>query len=392
MQGNDIVFPNSPTAIDTSRPPVGSLSPHSLSLQSSNYAGSAGLTSTAIEGTREIEAPLHGHRDYDTHERQGPLAAGSRQGRPNTIVTEVRPPISQRSASLSAYRATSAASASSPYSPSFGHDNRSSVQPTTTDHASEKQDAAHVSSSQSAPLSRPIMSANTVINTRTARTSIPPRPARSPLRLSPQPDSQSNANGTQIEAFELIRKQQGSSPHGDPNYAAPRTHRKAESSSTIPTLKAASTLSTQASVDGQPISPVHYPFHVLRSIWSSMTTPHGALLIQGLYVPRTAWSVTGAKLPALDTKIRVMMLLSQHLNTVTETGHPLLQMGGSGKTASFPAALKAFIVALDDLEALTVECQKILAKKVGDGKIFAKPRKPNTVRTSLLFRNKLPVN
>lgn len=389
MQGNDTVFPNSPSAINTSRSPVGSLSPHLLSPQSFNYAG---LASSANEVTRELETPLHGHHDHDTYERQAPLTAGVHQGRPDTIVTEVCPPISERSASLSAYRGTFPASASSPSSPSFGHEDHLRTQSATTDHVLAKQDAAYVSSSQSALLSRPIMSANVVTDSSIARTSIPPRPARSPLRLSPQPDSQSNGNESQFEAFELIGKQQGSSSHGVLDHAAPRTHRKAESSSTIQTLRAASTPSTSASVDTQPISPVHCPFHVLRQIRSSMTSPRGALVTQGVYVPRTAWSVTGAKLPALDTKIRVMLLLSQHLNIVTESGHPLLQMGGSGKAASFPAALKAFIVALDDLEALTVECQKILAKKVGDGKVFAKPRKTNTVRSSLLFRNKLPVN
>ncbi|GHJ88340.1 hypothetical protein NliqN6_4742 [Naganishia liquefaciens] len=199
---------------------------------------------------------------------------------------------------------------------------------------------------------------------------------------SSAPDLQINRNANQVDASNLTEAQQGSDGRMNPDQPAVRTRRRTESDATVMTLKAAPTPSTLASPDLSSISSAHYPFHVLRQIHSSMTLSNGALVTQGLCVPRTTWSVTGAKLPALETKNRVMLLLSQSLTVVREAGQPLLQMNRSGKKVLDSAALKAFVVSLEDMEALIGECQKILAKKVGEGKVFVKPRKSNTASIS----------
>lgn len=116
-----------------------------------------------------------------------------------------------------------------------------------------------------------------------------------------------------------------------------------------------------------------------------MTLPNGAFISQGLFVPRATWAQVGVKIPVMETKIRIMELLSESLEAVRKA----VSVAGVGMTAgslhptvpepSQVAGVKILDAALDDLEALTVEIQKILAKKLGDGKSFAKPRKSNTV-------------
>lgn len=116
-----------------------------------------------------------------------------------------------------------------------------------------------------------------------------------------------------------------------------------------------------------------------------MTSTQGAFVSQGLFVPRATWAQVGVKIPAVETKIRIMELLSEGLQVVRKAGSVSdvdVSTGSLHPTVSEPsqsAGLKALNAALDDFEALTVEIQKILVKKLGNGKSLAKPRKPNTV-------------
>lgn len=150
-------------------------------------------------------------------------------------------------------------------------------------------------------------------------------------------------------------------------------------------------LSTLPDMECPPQNPISMPFYILRQIGSSMSSPHGAFVNRSLFVPRATWSQAGVKIPALETKIRVMELLSQNLEIVLKAGTPLLEVETPGQAVSAgnrhatasksskTAVLKPFSAALDDFEALTLEIQKILAKKLGDGKNFSKPRKSNGV-------------
>ena len=359
-------------------------SSHLSSPQSLNHTSSAVSIGEVHHGGND--APTYDHRYPDANPLKGRLLDGVHIRRPDTIVTEARPPISQRTASLPTHR--NSVLFSSPSSPSFELEDRFRNQPMQIRGSPEERDAVLCSSGRSAFFSRLTISADIDLDSSSAKSPVPPRPTRSPLRLSPQPDLQINRNANQVDASNLTEAQQGSDGRMNPDQSAVRTRRRTESDATVMTLKAAPTPSTLASPDLSSISSAHYPFHVLRQIHSSMTLSNGALVTQGLCVPRTTWSVTGAKLPALETKNRVMLLLSQSLTVVREAGQPLLQMNRSGKKVLDSAALKAFVVSLEDMEALIGECQKILAKKVGEGKVFVKPRKSNTVRSSLLSRRR----
>lgn len=133
------------------------------------------------------------------------------------------------------------------------------------------------------------------------------------------------------------------------------------------------------------------PFYVLRQIKNSMTSPDGAFIGCGLFLPCATWAQMGVKISAVETKVRIMELLSESLQGVRRGATFLTDVDthhvGEGSHAAAPASeisgtsdLRAINEALDELEALTVETQKILAKKLGDGKSLAKPRKLNTVR------------
>lgn len=373
MNGNGTVLTSSTAANTVSIKSRENLAPHTSSTQAATHIGPARISDEGVHGVADAASSSHNEGSAG----QPIEALSSRQTRRlDTIVTDTRPPISQRTASLSAYpnhlpNHGSAPSMSSPSSRSFG---REGVVKET------EQDISHAFVISAEQSSRSSISVDTAIDLGTTRlrSPFPTRPARSPLRSSPQPGFQSHEDSPSSHTG-----QPDSSPQTASTDKATQTRQRTISDLSTNTLKAAPSTSPSTSVRLPPLGPVHYPFEVLRQIRSSMTSPHGALVSQGLYVPHIVWSITEVKLPALDTKFRVMVLLSQSLSTLTESGRSLLQTGELDRAVSVDSAtLKTFVVALDDLEALTVEIQKMLAKKVGDGKAFAKPRRSNTVRSA----------
>jgi hypothetical protein len=123
-----------------------------------------------------------------------------------------------------------------------------------------------------------------------------------------------------------------------------------------------------------PLSPVRAPFHVLLQIRQSMRASQGDFISPALFVPRGAWNQVGVKIPSMETKIRVMELLSQNLSSVQAAGSLLESNQSSGA--------KTLETALEDFEALSEEVRRLLTKKLGDKVNFAKPRKSNSVRSN----------
>ncbi|KAJ9109905.1 hypothetical protein QFC19_001885 [Naganishia cerealis] len=126
--------------------------------------------------------------------------------------------------------------------------------------------------------------------------------------------------------------------------------------------------------------PARAPFHVLRQLRRSMKSPQGDFISQALFVPRDAWNQTGVKIPSMETKIRVMELLSQNLSTLNTAGSDLLGDPSLPSTASSTQSTiwTALDTALEDFEALSEEIRRLLTKKLGDKVNFAKPRKSNS--------------
>ncbi|MCO5602402.1 hypothetical protein L7F22_056533 [Adiantum nelumboides] len=93
----------------------------------------------------------------------------------------------------------------------------------------------------------------------------------------------------------------------------------------------------------------------------------GAYLSQRLYVPKELWSQPGgsARLLALDTKIKMLELVSNGLEAVDVAGRPMCKPP-SGQNPGMEAMFASrFAKQLEDFDAILVEVQNTLAKKLG---------------------------
>ncbi|KAJ9109274.1 hypothetical protein QFC21_000603 [Naganishia friedmannii] len=118
------------------------------------------------------------------------------------------------------------------------------------------------------------------------------------------------------------------------------------------------------------LSLVRAPFRMLRQIRQSMISPQGDYISPALFVPRAAWNQAGVKIPSMETKIRVMELLSHNLSNVNTAG--------SVPNSTRSTGVQTLESALEDFEALSEEARRLLTKKLGDKVNFAKPRKSNS--------------
>lgn len=125
---------------------------------------------------------------------------------------------------------------------------------------------------------------------------------------------------------------------------------------------------------------LHRPFHLLRQLRSTIISPSGGYATRRLHIPREVWSQGGAKLASLETKVKVVELLVFQLKTVEAAGMGFL-LDNHG-VAQGRAAHQDFVKALDDLDGLFDECQKMLAKKLGLSLVGAKGKKLAGVSTS----------
>ena len=123
----------------------------------------------------------------------------------------------------------------------------------------------------------------------------------------------------------------------------------------------------------EPIPPLllHRPFHLLRQLRNTIISPAGGYATRRLHIPREVWSQGGAKLASLETKVKVIELLVFQLKAVETAGMYFLldKSGGRGSSS------QDFIKALDDLDGLFDECQKMLGKKLGLSLAGAKGKK-----------------
>lgn len=122
---------------------------------------------------------------------------------------------------------------------------------------------------------------------------------------------------------------------------------------------------------GTSLSLVRAPFHLLRQLRQSMIASEGDYISPALFVPRVAWTQAGVKIPSMETKIRVMELLSQYLANMDTAGFVLEPTHSTG--------LKTLENTLEEFESLMEEVRRLLTKKLGDKVNFAKPRKLNSV-------------
>ncbi len=112
-----------------------------------------------------------------------------------------------------------------------------------------------------------------------------------------------------------------------------------------------------------PINPLHRPFHLMRLISNSVQSPTGGYLSERLHIPRAMWAQTTVKVPALETKVRVVDLLTVNVLNVARAGDALLVNEEIGNEVRMPG--REFAVALDEFEGLMDEVQKMLSKKLG---------------------------
>lgn len=114
-----------------------------------------------------------------------------------------------------------------------------------------------------------------------------------------------------------------------------------------------------------PIDSMLKPFLTMRLLLLSMQ--RGAYLSQRLYVPKELWSQPGgsARLLALDTKIKMLELVSNGLEAVEVAGRPMCKPP-SGQNPGMEAMFASrFAKQLEDFDAILVEVQNTLAKKLG---------------------------
>lgn len=104
----------------------------------------------------------------------------------------------------------------------------------------------------------------------------------------------------------------------------------------------------------QPIPTLHRPFHLMQQILLSIE--QGGYVTPRLYIPKQVWSQAGVKLVAVETKVRMLDLLSTGLEGVEGRGRELERGRGEGMVRE----LEAF-------EGLMEGIQSTLAKKLGYG-------------------------
>ncbi|GAA6020518.1 hypothetical protein JCM10207_000029 [Rhodosporidiobolus poonsookiae] len=129
------------------------------------------------------------------------------------------------------------------------------------------------------------------------------------------------------------------------------------------------------------IPAVRRPFHLMRlvvatipSSSSSSSGAGGGYLSEKLFVPAQIWTTQGgAKLVAIETKVRMLDLLSTGLDAVVQAGKGLLLVPTLSSAAPRAARDEAarFARELEAFEGLAEGIQSTLGKKLGQGVIGA---------------------
>lgn len=103
------------------------------------------------------------------------------------------------------------------------------------------------------------------------------------------------------------------------------------------------------------------PFYVMEQLRLSIVS--GAQVTERLYLSRNVWRQAGVKLVSVDTKVRAIEALLGGLETVERGGEALLMSLGSGGGLETSNASR-FVKCLDEWEALQLEVQAMLGKKL----------------------------
>ncbi|CAO1623801.1 unnamed protein product [Jaminaea pallidilutea] len=106
-------------------------------------------------------------------------------------------------------------------------------------------------------------------------------------------------------------------------------------------------------------------FGAAKSLRNTILT--GALLTRKLSISPSIWLTPhGAKLSALDTKVRMLDLVSAALDGVEKAGQPLLvPVKETAGASSTNGQVKTFVKQLDELDVLLTDVQNTLSKKLG---------------------------
>ncbi|GAA5993471.1 hypothetical protein JCM10908_002210 [Rhodotorula pacifica] len=116
------------------------------------------------------------------------------------------------------------------------------------------------------------------------------------------------------------------------------------------------------------IPPPRRPFHLMRLVSATMSS--GGYISEKLFVPAQIWTTQGgAKLVAIETKVRMLDLLSNGLDGLEKAGRGLLLVPTGSASARAVARQEAdrFARELDSFEGLAEGIQSTLAKKLGPG-------------------------
>ncbi|GEM11769.1 hypothetical protein Rt10032_c17g5786 [Rhodotorula toruloides] len=122
------------------------------------------------------------------------------------------------------------------------------------------------------------------------------------------------------------------------------------------------------------------PFHLMRLVLATMPSPSsangftssGGYLSERLYIPAPVWTTPGgAKLVALETKVRMLELISTGLDALEKAGRGLLLVPTASSSARAAAREEAgrFARELESFEGLAEGVQTTLNKKLGPGVI-----------------------
>jgi hypothetical protein len=134
------------------------------------------------------------------------------------------------------------------------------------------------------------------------------------------------------------------------------------------------------------IPPPRRPFHLMRLVLATMSsspTNTGGYISEKLFLPSAIWRTSpggggaATKLVALETKVRMLDLLSNGLDGIDKAGRGLLLVPIESQNARAVARQEAdrFARELDSFEGLAEGVQSTLAKKLGPG--VAVPSAPN---------------
>jgi hypothetical protein len=105
------------------------------------------------------------------------------------------------------------------------------------------------------------------------------------------------------------------------------------------------------------------PFHLMRLLRRTMTTPGGAYLSKRMHVAPETWTLMGVHLPAVDVKVEAIQQLSDGLLALERVGAPLLGPAQLG-TARVQEVGREWAKALEAFERLIDDLQLTLGKKL----------------------------